>query len=155
MPSLSPTTSRITPIIPTRDNIYAEILSIAKLFSSATLPRVITAAVRYKKKLTAVYFLRNIYVEIRVIFPATPDRPRAAEYWRVGSCARAASDERTNGRTKPFLWQCGMEDGETERVARRVRIDEDPGDRSVDKSKTILIEIPSVALLFLYFYFAD
>ena len=56
-----------------------------------------------------------------------------------------------------FLWQCGMEDGETKRVLRRVQmyIDEDPGDRLLNKSKTILIGILSVTLVFLYFYFGN
>ena len=54
-------------------------------------------------------------------------------------------------------WQRGMEDGETKRVPRRVQmyIDEDPGNRLSNKSKTILIRILSVALVFLYFYFGD
>ena len=50
-----------------------------------------------------------------------------------------------------------MEDGETEKVLRRVQmyIDEDPGNRLLNKSKTILIWIPSVILVFFYYYFGD
>ena len=50
-----------------------------------------------------------------------------------------------------------MEDGETKKVLRRVQmyIDEDPGNRSLNKSKTILIWILSVTLVFIYFYFGD
>ena len=50
-----------------------------------------------------------------------------------------------------------MEDGEAKRVLRRVQmfIDEDPGNRLLNKSKTILIWILSVTLVFLYFYFAN
>ena len=46
-----------------------------------------------------------------------------------------------------------MEDGETKRVLRRVQmyIDEDPGNRLLNKSKTILILILSVTLVFLSF----
>ena len=56
-----------------------------------------------------------------------------------------------------FRWQCGMEDGETKRMPRRVQmyIDEDPGNRLLNKSKTILIWILSVTLVFLYFYFGN
>ena len=48
-----------------------------------------------------------------------------------------------------------MEDGETKRVPRRVQmnIDEDPGNRLLNKSKTILIRILSVILVLLYCYF--
>ena len=40
-----------------------------------------------------------------------------------------------------FCWQCDMEDGETKRALRHVQmyIDEDPGNRLLNKSKTILI----------------
>ena len=55
-----------------------------------------------------------------------------------------------NRRTQLFRWQCGVEDGETKRV--QMYIDEDPGNRLLNKSKTILIRIPSVTLVFLYFY---
>ena len=50
-----------------------------------------------------------------------------------------------------------MEDGETKKVLRRVQmyIDEDPGNRLLNKSKTILIWIPSVILVFFYYYFDD
>ena len=50
-----------------------------------------------------------------------------------------------------------IEDGKTKRVLRRVQmyIDEDPGNRLLNKSKTILIWILSVTLVFLYFYFGD
>ena len=50
-----------------------------------------------------------------------------------------------------------MEDGETKRMLKRVQmyIDEDPGNRLLNKSKTILILILSVSLVFLYFYFAN
>ena len=50
-----------------------------------------------------------------------------------------------------------MEDGETKKALRRVQIyiDEDPGNRLSNKSKTILIWILSVTLMFLYFYFGD
>ena len=50
-----------------------------------------------------------------------------------------------------------MEDGEAKRVLRRVQmyIDEDPGNRLLNKSKTILIWILSVTLVFLYFYFGN
>ena len=50
-----------------------------------------------------------------------------------------------------------MEDGETKEVPRRVQmyIDEDPGNRLLNKSKTIFIWILSVTLVFLYFYFGD
>ena len=50
-----------------------------------------------------------------------------------------------------------MEDGEAKRVLRRVQmyIDEDPGNRLSNKSKTILEWILSVTLVFLYFYFVD
>ena len=50
-----------------------------------------------------------------------------------------------------------MEDGETKRMLRRVQIyiDEDPANRLLNKSKTILIYILSVFLVFLYFYFDD
>ena len=46
-----------------------------------------------------------------------------------------------------------MEDSETKRVLRRVQmyIDEDPGNRLLNKSKTILILILSVTLVFLSF----
>ena len=55
------------------------------------------------------------------------------------------------------LFRCDMEDGETKRVPRRVQmyIDEDPGNRLLNKSKTILIRIPSVTSVFLYFYFGN
>ena len=48
-----------------------------------------------------------------------------------------------------------MEDGETKKELRRVQtyIDEDPGNRLLNKSITILIWILSVTLMFLYFYF--
>ena len=48
-----------------------------------------------------------------------------------------------------------MEDGETKKVLRREQmyIDEDPGNRFLNKSKTILIRILNVTLVFLYFYF--
>ena len=47
-----------------------------------------------------------------------------------------------------------MEDGETKKMLRRVQvyIDEDPGNHLLNKSKTILIWIPSVTSVFLYFY---
>ena len=50
-----------------------------------------------------------------------------------------------------------IEDGKTKRVLRRVQmyIDEDPGNRLLNKSKTILIWILSITLVFLYFYFGD
>ena len=50
-----------------------------------------------------------------------------------------------------------MEDGETKEVLRRVQmyIDEDPGNRLLNKSKTIFIWILSITLVFLYFYFGD
>ena len=50
-----------------------------------------------------------------------------------------------------------MENGKTKRVLRRVQmyIDEDPGNRLLNKSKTILIWILSVTLVFFYFYFGD
>ena len=50
-----------------------------------------------------------------------------------------------------------MEDGETKKALRRVQmyIDEDPGNLLLNKSETILIWIPSVTLVFLYFYFGD
>ena len=42
---------------------------------------------------------------------------------------------------KLFYWQRGMEDGDTMKVLRCVQmyIDEDPGNRLLNKSKTILI----------------
>ena len=42
---------------------------------------------------------------------------------------------------KLFYWQRGMEDGDTIKVLRCVQmyIDEDPGNRLLNKSKTILI----------------
>ena len=56
-----------------------------------------------------------------------------------------------------FRWQRNIEDGETKRVLRRVQmyIDEYPRNRLLNKSKTILIWIVSVTLVFLYFYFAN
>ena len=56
-----------------------------------------------------------------------------------------------------FRWQCGTEDDETKRVLRRVQmyIDEDPANRLLNKSKTILIRILSVTLVSLYFYFGN
>ena len=50
-----------------------------------------------------------------------------------------------------------MEDGETKKVPKRVQmyIDEDLGNRLLNKSKTILIWILSVTLVFLYFYFGN
>ena len=58
---------------------------------------------------------------------------------------------------KLFYWQRGMEDGDTMKVLRCVQmyIDEDPGNRLLNKSKTILIWILSVTLVFLYFYFGN
>ena len=50
-----------------------------------------------------------------------------------------------------------MEDGETKRVLRLVQmyIDEDPGNRLLNKSEAILIRILSVISLLLYFYFGN
>ena len=50
-----------------------------------------------------------------------------------------------------------MEDGETKKVLRRVQIyiDENPGNRLLNKSITILIWILSVTLVFLYIYFSN
>ena len=50
-----------------------------------------------------------------------------------------------------------MEDGETKKVLRHVQkyIDEDPDNRLLNKSKTILIWILNVLLAFLYFYFGN
>ena len=50
-----------------------------------------------------------------------------------------------------------MEDGETQRVLRRVQmyIDEDPENRLLNKPKTILIWILGVTLVFLYLDFGD
>ena len=50
-----------------------------------------------------------------------------------------------------------MEDGEAQKVQRRVQmyIDEDPGNPLSNKSKTILIWILSVTLVSLYFYFGN
>lgn len=77
-----------------QDNVYVEILSVAKLFSSATLVSVITAAVRCWKKKFA-YFLRNIYIQISTILRATLGRPRGSDTRvrirvRVEACARAS-----------------------------------------------------------------
>ena len=56
-----------------------------------------------------------------------------------------------------FRQQCGTEDGETKKVLRCVQmyIDEDLGNRLLNKSKTILIWILSVTLVFLYFRMKD
>ena len=50
-----------------------------------------------------------------------------------------------------------MEDDETKKVLRRVQIyiDENPGNRLLNKSITILIWILSVPLVFLYIYFGN
>ena len=50
-----------------------------------------------------------------------------------------------------------MEDDETKKVLRRVQmyINEDPENRSLNKSKTILIWILNVTLVFFYFYFRN
>ena len=50
-------------------------------------------------------------------------------------------DVSKNRRMQLFRWRCGMEDGETKRVLRRVQmyIDEDPGNPLLNKSRTILI----------------
>ena len=51
----------------------------------------------------------------------------------------------------------GMKNGETKKVLRRVQmyIDEDPGNGLLNKSKTILIWILNITLVFLYIYFGD
>ena len=56
-----------------------------------------------------------------------------------------------------FRWESGMKDGETKKVLRRVQmyINEDPENRSLNKSKTILIWILNVTLVFFYFYFRN
>ena len=53
-------------------------------------------------------------------------------------CVHSVSKTR---RMELFHWQRGMKDGETKKVPRRVQmyIDEDPGNRLSNKSKTILI----------------
>ena len=50
-----------------------------------------------------------------------------------------------------------MEDGETKKVLRHVQkyIDENPGNRLLNKSKTNLTRILSVILVFLYLYFGN
>ena len=47
--------------------------------------------------------------------------------------------------------------GEIKKVLRRVQmcIEKDPGNRLLNKSKTILIWILSVTVVFLHFYFGD
>ena len=61
------------------------------------------------------------------------------EYECVEVCVYTASRKTDECNCVP--WECVMEDGETKRVLRRVQmyIDEDPGNRLLYKSKTILI----------------
>ena len=74
-----------------------------------------------------------VAIEIRIILCANFGHvvvTHVREFERVEVCA--------SGKTN---WQCGMEDGETKRAVRRVQmyIDQDPGNRSLNKFKIILI----------------
>ena len=58
--------------------------------------------------------------------------------------------------TVPLTTWCGKWwDEESAETQMQMYIDEDPGYRLLNKSKTILIWILSVTLVFLYFYFGN
>ena len=69
-------------------------------------------------------------------------------------CARRF-EKQTNVTVRYDSWQCGTKDAETKKVLRLVQmsIDKDPGNRLLNRSKTILIRILSVTLVLLLLLF--